>query len=72
MEVIKKKQSESAWEVQQYNNYTPLHGNSSEQVNKEQDYQDIGIQVFPATTGTKPKELDTTWKKTLLKTFDRF
>ena len=63
MKGIKKKQSESALEVQQHDNYTPLHKNSSEQVNKEQDDQDI--QFPPAKAGAKPKEPDSTWKKTI-------
>ena len=43
MKVIKKKQSESTWEVKQQGNDTPPHETSSGQFNKEQDNYGTGI-----------------------------
>ena len=57
MEVIRKKQSESAWGAAQHNK------NSSKQENQEQNNQNI--QVSPSKTGAEPKEPESTWKNTL-------
>ena len=73
MKVIKKKQSECAWEIQQHNNYTLLHGNSSEQVNKEQDDQDIGIPSVSSHNGNQTQGTRHYMEKNIfIKTFDRF
>ena len=64
MKVIKKKQSKSNWEVKQQGNATPPHETSSGQINKEQDNYESEIQVDPNKTGTRPKDPNTTWRKT--------